>query len=248
MFATALPAAAQQEFPRPSVDGLVAASTATVCAPVHFTGRDWLDAGIFSAGLLAVYAADSQIKAAFQRSRGGTTNSISDVAYKFGQGEYLVPGLAAAYGVAALTDDKKLAGTAILAAESFLVAGGIANVLKFTFHQARPNSADTNAVWHGASLSNYDLSFPSGHAAVSFAVAGVFAKRYPDGAVPVVAYTAAGLCGLSRINDNAHWASDVVLGSAIGIFTAWHVAATQPVTVMPLYERNGGGLQVSGKF
>jgi membrane-associated phospholipid phosphatase len=36
--------------------------------------------------------------------------------------------------------------------------------------------------------------------------------------VPVVAYTIATLTALSRVYQNRHWTSDIVLGSALGHF------------------------------
>jgi membrane-associated phospholipid phosphatase len=38
--------------------------------------------------------------------------------------------------------------------------------------------------------------------------------------VPVVSYSIATLVGLSRIYDNAHWASDVMAGAAVGFLSA----------------------------
>jgi hypothetical protein len=34
--------------------------------------------------------------------------------------------------------------------------------------------------------------------------------------IPIVAYSAATLIGLSRITENKHWASDVFVGAALG--------------------------------
>jgi membrane-associated phospholipid phosphatase len=36
--------------------------------------------------------------------------------------------------------------------------------------------------------------------------------------VPYLAYGIAGITGMSRIYDNKHWLSDVVIGSAMGHF------------------------------
>ena len=62
-------------------------------------------------------------------------------------------------------------------------------------------------------------SFPSGHANTVFTVATAIALQYRDIKwVPYVAYGIAGLTGLSRIYDNRHWASDVIIGAALGHF------------------------------
>lgn len=61
-----------------------------------------------------------------------------------------------------------------------------------------------------------NASFPSGHTTEAFTVASVIAAHYPDTWVQITAYGFASLAGLSRIEQNAHWASDVVAGALIG--------------------------------
>jgi membrane-associated phospholipid phosphatase len=58
-------------------------------------------------------------------------------------------------------------------------------------------------------------SFPSTHAAGSFAVATVFAERY-DWPVGLVAYGLAAAISASRVYSDAHFTSDVVAGALIG--------------------------------
>ena len=62
-----------------------------------------------------------------------------------------------------------------------------------------------------------DDSFPSGHAANTFAVATVLDREY-SGIVPWVAYGAATLVATGRVVGNRHWFSDVVAGAVIGRF------------------------------
>lgn len=60
-------------------------------------------------------------------------------------------------------------------------------------------------------------SFPSGHAATSFAVATVFAYEYRNHiAVPITAYTLASAVAASRLSAQRHWISDIVVGGATG--------------------------------
>src|SRR5207302_1941254 len=67
-------------------------------------------------------------------------------------------------------------------------------------------------------------SFPSGHTTVAFAAATVFAMEYSDRPlVPIIAYSAATLIGLSRITENKHWDSDLIVGAALGYLTGRQV-------------------------
>jgi membrane-associated phospholipid phosphatase len=78
--------------------------------------------------------------------------------------------------------------------------------------KGRPNSGDLNGP-----RSKKDGSFPSGHTAGAFSVASVVAAEYRDTpGVGAAFYAAASLTALARVNDNEHWATDVVAGAALG--------------------------------
>lgn len=89
------------------------------------------------------------------------------------------------------------------------VTGAINGVLKRVIHRERPNGRD-------------DRSFPSHHSASSFAIVAVAANQYGNGAV---SYGLAGMTALSRVNDNEHWFSDILLGSTLGYFVGKAVAS-----------------------
>jgi undecaprenyl-diphosphatase len=60
-----------------------------------------------------------------------------------------------------------------------------------------------------------DHSFPSGHAAASFAAATALATFYPTARLQF--YGTASLVGLSRIHLGHHFLSDVIAGAALGV-------------------------------
>jgi hypothetical protein len=60
-----------------------------------------------------------------------------------------------------------------------------------------------------------DLSFPSGHAAITFAGATVL-ERHLGWKKAALAYVIAAYVASSRMHDNRHYLSDVVFGAAIG--------------------------------
>jgi undecaprenyl-diphosphatase len=59
-----------------------------------------------------------------------------------------------------------------------------------------------------------DPSFPSGHTSIAFSMATVLGYQYPKWRIPL--YIGAGLVGLSRIYLGRHYASDVLMGAAVG--------------------------------
>ena len=190
-------------------------------SPLHWSGGDYLTAGGLLLAGTALYTRDSRIRDRAQRWRGGFSDDISRAVKPFGDGRYTLPALGALYLYGRLGSDFKASGTALLGVESFAVAGLFTGALKDLAHRHRPSSGDPYDSWDGPALSVENQSFPSGHSSAAFAVMTVIAKQYGNHRwVPPLAYGIATLTALSRVNDNAHWSSDVLFGSAIGFFTA----------------------------
>ena len=74
--------------------------------------------------------------------------------------------------------------------------------IKFATHRERPDA------------SNHQ-SFPSGHAAVTFATATVI-ERHLGWKKSALAYAIASYVSASRLHDNRHYLSDVIFGAAVG--------------------------------
>ena len=89
-----------------------------------------------------------------------------------------------------------------------LIAGTISTGLKVVTQRTRPDGAA--------------YSFPSGHATMAFTTAGVIANRY--GVIPgILAETGAMYVGLSRLQENKHYITDVVAGAVLGNLIAYQV-------------------------
>ena len=70
------------------------------------------------------------------------------------------------------------------------------------------------------------FSFPSGHAASSFAAAGAFSRGIPLKWVKVLFFALAALMGFSRVYLGVHYPSDVLAGAGLGLlcgFAAWEL-------------------------
>jgi membrane-associated phospholipid phosphatase len=86
--------------------------------------------------------------------------------------------------------------------EAYLVTAGYTELVKEITGRTRPNGQD-------------DQSFPSGHASNAFALA-VVAERHYGWKVGMAAYGVAAVVGLSRLQQNAHYLSDVLGGATLG--------------------------------
>jgi membrane-associated phospholipid phosphatase len=104
------------------------------------------------------------------------------------------------------------------------------NALKLTLARERPRLAlekhgdaafSAEDTWRGYRPGNTGedyKSFPSGHSAAAFALAGVLAWYYPRAAGLFWALACG--CAFSRVLHGAHWPSDCAVGAGIGYIWA----------------------------
>lgn len=145
------------------------------------------------------------------------SNSVSDL----GLGMVQSIGLGGTTIIAFAAKNKKLQQTVIIWAGSLLINSIVTDQLKLSFQRHRPHSGDSYNALDWRKGPKLNKSFPSAHTSNAFATATVFATQYKTTKwVPPVAYTLASLVALSRIYDNAHWASDVLAGAAVGFLSA----------------------------
>ncbi len=133
-------------------------------------------------------------------------------------------------GAAARRRSWQLAGLACLLAAT--VAGLANNTVRFTAGRPRPH-AELPDRFYGPRPGRQYRSFPSGHASTSFGTASALAV-----AVPAVGVPALGLAGgviWSRMYLRDHYASDVTVGSAVGILfgVAFGLAARRRGASLP---------------
>ena len=137
--------------------------------------------------------------------------------------------LGAAYTLAGITGGSYLLGrmnesdhlreTGWLGLQALAHTQIVVFAIKQATNRERPLTHDGyGSFWEGGD------SFPSGHAATSFAVATVFAYEYRDHiAVPITAYTLASAVAASRLSAQRHWVSDIFVGGSMGFLIGRYV-------------------------
>jgi len=123
------------------------------------------------------------------------------------------------------TGDGRTVSTAATAFESYLWATVVTSVAKKAFGREPPGAGSEDGRFFSG-----DSIFPSGHTLRSFAIASVMADRYGRRAA-LVAYPVAALVGLSMIQEDRHWASDIVAGAGLGLAIGRGIAARHPAAV-----------------
>jgi membrane-associated phospholipid phosphatase len=196
-----------------------------------FTYRDAVLAGGFAALAVAMFPVDRSLATRLQDSSTQAShlikNATRDVQFVADPGSIFIGvGL---YGVGRVGHWKEVADLGLHGTEAVALSGSITALLKGIAGRGRPYvSGDTNPhdfkLGRGFGDGRY-ASFPSGHSTVAFAAAAAVTSEsrrwwpHEQWIVAPVMYGGATLVGLSRMYNNAHWASDVVLGAAIGTFS-----------------------------
>ncbi len=191
-----------------------------VTGPVRWTKKDWLIAGSVTVVGATLYIFDDEIRKVFQKNK----NDNLDFASKYfvepwGSGIYPAAlfGGYYIYGLAAKNDRARqiaLGGT-----QAFVMAAVSSQLIKHIFHRHRPsqNSPPNPYLWEGPFNGLNYTAFPSGHTTAAFAIASMMSKVYKDKVwVGILSYSLATGVGLSRVYDNVHWPSDVLIGAALG--------------------------------
>jgi len=188
-----------------------------ITSPLRMDRTSALIAGGVGLTIGSLMAVDETIQRAFQENRNDTNDQIADALEEIGFGRTVLAANIGLIGAGWLfrehAEGSKLLHTALVSLEAQLFTEAIAGLGKFAVGRARPDAGEGAHVYNP--FEGFDKSFPSSHAARSFAVAAVFADRYEQ-PIPFLLYTGATLITLSRIYVNEHFASDVFAGAALG--------------------------------
>jgi len=216
---------------QPMVAQITVSHDSVHAAKTLFTYRDAVLAAAFAGLTVAMFPVDKSVAGRLQNPNTQANhfleNAVTDVRILADPGSVIIG--VSMYGVGRVAGWKNVADIGLHGLEAVAVAGVATTFLKGVAGRARPFvTTDTNAhdfhFGRGFSNGNYQ-SFPSGHATAAFALASTVTSEsqrwwpHQTWIVGPTVYSAATLVGLSRMYNNKHWASDVVLGAAIGTFS-----------------------------
>ncbi len=107
------------------------------------------------------------------------------------------------YAVGRIKDQPKVSHVGMDLIEAIAMSEALTQALKYTVRRERPDGSSKN-------------SFPSGHAADTFAFATAL-ERHLNWKYSVPAYIFSSYVAISRLPANRHWLSDTVFGASVGI-------------------------------
>src|SRR5437660_2986679 len=168
-------------------------------------------AGIGGWLALAVHPLDDNV------NRGLVGSNVADKVFKAGEilGELptLLGSASIVYAVGRLKDQPKVSHVGMDLIQSLAMSEILTQTLKYTTRRERPDRSGRN-------------SFPSGHAADTFAFATAL-ERHLGWRYFIPAYIFSSYVAISRLPANRHWFSDAVFGASVGIIAGRTVTSNE---------------------
>lgn len=224
-----LPLVAQGVAPQDQVDRLpgllLTDAKAVFTAPVSWDRKDWAWTGaavalVVGTGALMDRTVD---EAVLRNRRPGWDRAAQKIESLGGLGGAVVVG--GVYLTGRLREDREWTAAGVDAAFSVLIARTLALPIKEIVGRARPEEA--LGTQHFKPL-RHD-GFPSGHVTQAFAMAAAFSAHLESPWAKAGVFGAASLVAVARVEQRAHFTSDVLAGALLGTATGWAVARVNRV-------------------
>ena len=184
-------------------------------APLHWSEDEWITLGSVLAAVAAAHSLDGRIRTHFVHELGPSdVNDTKDLQDAIPTAAVLLGTL----GYASLIDDPNGRRESWTMFEAAALSGVTAYALKYAIDREGPDETSDANAWHKGGG-----SFPSLHATVAFAVGTVLAESGNDEyrwLRRLLGYGVGLATDYQRLRHNAHWLSDVVAGSALGVASA----------------------------
>jgi membrane-associated phospholipid phosphatase len=220
------------------LDGYLSQDTAkSIFIPLSLTNTELLTlAAATSLGVVA-FTHDQEIMDVVQKHNTAVTAPIATVGNFIGSGSGLVTVAAGSYFLGVLYKDNKLKQAGLFMVGASMAQGIVTEAFKRTFGRDRP----IKGTGPYSFFDNGNKSFYSGHSAEAFTMATVISEMYKDDypIVPWVAYGLATVTAYARVHDQAHWASDVIVGAIAG-----HLITKLAMSAFNGNKDDRGGLEV----
>ena len=163
---------------------------------------------------LSVHPVDDNLRDYFATG-GSTAKAFFKPGQYLGQSYTLFPAAAVIYIVGRSKDQPRVSHVGMDLLRALIISEGVVQTLKFSTGRERPDGSDSH-------------SFPSGHAADTFAFATAL-ERHLNWKYFVPAYAFSSYVAFSRVPANRHWFSDAMFGTAVGIIAGRTVTSNESV-------------------
>ena len=186
--------------------------------PVVPHGRAfWTGAGVATAVALVL---DEPVQRFVATHRSHDADRVANAVDPLGEARYLVPTLAASTIIPYVAGNHALARSALRVGLGYAAADIAGGILRVAIARHRPDS--TGDAWRFRPLRPQGEwgSMPSAHVTHAFSIAAGIAEVSGRPWAASVAYGLATLVAASRVYQQRHWTSDVLVGATVAVSIA----------------------------
>ena len=190
----------------PFVKHLASDQKAFWIAPMHFQKKDIEWIAPFAGVTAGFIAGDSWISNQIPLGEVHRSKTVSNYA------TYSLIGVGAgSFLFGHLRGDDRMSEAGLLSGEAAINSTTVTYLLKSVTQRPRPLQDNGNGTFFQGGN-----SFPSEHSAIAWSIASVLAHEYPGTLTKILAYGLATGVSATRVTGQQHFASDAIIGSALG--------------------------------
>ena len=190
----------------------------TIKKPLSWGKNDFLNFGYISASATLLYTFDDEISRFFKRNQTSSLNKIEFLGDFYGRPNTAVGLTTSMFVTGSLFNDRWMKETSLLLGSTLAVTGFFQFLLTRTTGRFRPEWNKGKSNFSLFSFSKNRHSFPSGHTTIAISTSLVLASQVKSIYVKAGFYLLGGITVVSRVYEQAHFSSDVFVGSALAYY------------------------------
>lgn len=224
------------------------ASKEVVTSPFRWNTKQWIAAGSIAVGGVVLYTFDDEIRQFFENNKQDGTEFVCKYVIEPWGNIYPIALVGGFYIYGLAANDIRSRQIALGATQALVMSAITVQIVKHLAHRHRPDNDEppNPRLWEGPFKGFEYTSFPSGHTTYIFSLASFMSSVYKHKPwVSVLAYGIATGVGLQRLNEGVHWASDVLVGAALGFAigkTVYHIMDKDSKLSMGISDTGGVSL------
>ncbi|MFP9116025.1 phosphatase PAP2 family protein [Flavobacterium sp. RHBU_3] len=189
----------------------------TATGPARWEKKDFITAGAFIGGSALLLMADEDVARYFREQGERVPEGWHKAGWYMGKPQYNYTFSLGVFAAGLITKNEKIRRTSVLILSAATTAGVMQTVLKKAVGRARPGMDEGNLSFDPFSKQQGYHSFPSGHTILSTTVVYAISKEFSNPWAKAGILSIGLITPMSRMWDNAHWLTDVVVGAGLSI-------------------------------
>ena len=188
-------------------------------APFKFNSNDLSKAGLLTSATFFSSLVDNEVRN-FSSENFDSSNVLLHKFDSYYHIEFMSAAIVGLYLYGNISNKSQVRVLSVDLLSSSLLTGITTFAMKSFFGRSRPYQTDDHYEFNWFEYEDKFLSFPSGHTSLAFSFSTIMAEQNKTFLWKSIWFSAATLVGASRIYNNKHWFSDVVMGAIIGYVSA----------------------------